>query len=550
MVHSDLQTHEVTNQPPPLVGGDTYSSDTALVAAVDREGGGWGGEELIELGRLAGSERVREWGRLANENPPTLRTHDRYGHRIDAVEYHPTYHQLMNLAVANGVHAHPWSQSRPGAHVVRAAKFIVWYQTDAGHCCPVSMTYSIVPALRNQPELADEWEAKITNNRYDNSFRPLTAKIGVMCGMAMTEKQGGSDVRSNLSTAQPVGAGGPGDEYRLTGHKWFCSAPMSDAFLMLAQAPAGLSCFLVPRFTPDGEINPIRLQRLKDKLGDRSNASAEIEFTDVFGQLVGEEGHGVRTIIEMVNHTRLDCILGSTAIMRQGTVEAIHHARHRAAFGRRLVDQPIMTNVLADLAIESEAATAAALRIARCHDPALLDEHDAALRRVATPVLKYWMCKRAPQHAAESLECLGGNGFVEESPMPRLFRQSPVNGIWEGSGNVMCLDVLRALARSPDSVDAFLVELDEAGGANRHLDDATRRLHTDLAALSDIEHNARALVESLATTFCASLLVRHAPASLADAYCASRLGTRAGVFGTLPSSTDTMAIVDRSLAAA
>ncbi|MDH3678558.1 MAG: isovaleryl-CoA dehydrogenase [Acidimicrobiia bacterium] len=544
-VLDDLQTHEVVNQSVPFVGRDWYATDVALVAATEREGGGWARDELIELGRFAGSDTAIEWGRLANEHPPVLKTHDRFGKRIDTAEYHPAYHQLMDQAIASGVHAGPWSQSEPGAHVVRAAKFVVWYQVDAGHCCPISMTYSAVPALRHAPDVATVWEPKLTSDRYDGTLRPMGDKPGALCGMAMTEKQGGSDVRANQSTAQPVDGGRDG--YILTGHKWFCSAPMSDAFLMLAQAPGGLSCFLVPRFTPDGDVNPLRFQRLKDKLGDRSNASAELEFAGVHGQLVGEEGLGVRTIIEMVNHTRLDCVLGSTAIMRQGTVQAIHHARHRQTFGRVLVDHPLMANVLADLALEAEAATVAALRLARCHDPGLVDEHDLALRRIATPVLKYWTCKRAPQHAAEALECLGGNGFVEESFMPRLFRQSPVNGIWEGSGNVICLDVLRAMARSADSVDAFLVELDQAAGANHHLDNAIRELRSELDAPAAVEHNARRIVELMATALCASLLVRHSPEPVADAYCASRLGTRSGVFGTLPSDAELSTIIERSL---
>ncbi len=414
---------------------------------------------------LAGTGAVQELGRLANEHRPVLHTHDRYGQRIDVVEYHPAYHDLMRTSLHHGLHSGPWADPRPGAHVARAGKIIVWYQVDAGHICPVSMTYAVVPALRHQPEVDRTWEPMICSTTYDPDNRPAAEKAGVTCGMALTEKQGGSDVRANTTRAVPLGGDDDGT-YRLTGHKWFCSAPMSDAFLMLAQAPGGISCFLVPRWKPDGTRNPIRIQRLKDKLGDRSNASSEIELLDVWGQLIGEEGRGVRTIIEMVNHTRLDCILGSTAIMRQGVAQATWHAAHRFAFGKLLASQPLMANVLADLAVESEAATVAALRLARAFDAEAGDDHEFLLQRLLTPIVKYWTCKRAPQHAAESLECLGGNGYVEESGMPRLFRQSPVNGVWEGSGNVICLDVLRALAREPSALDAYWSEVGLAGGGD------------------------------------------------------------------------------------
>ncbi len=417
---SSFATHEVTNQPPPLEGHDVFSTDVALAAAVDREGASWAIPDLTELGRLAGTREAMDWGRRANDNPPELRTHDRYGHRIDLVEYHPDYHRLMETAVAHGLHAGPWADDRAGAHVARAAKVITWYQVDGGHICPISMTYSAVPALRHAPELAAEWEPRLVSSTYDPANRPASEKAGATCGMAMTEKQGGSDVRANTTTAAPSDDG----EYRLTGHKWFCSAPMSDAFLMLAQAPGGLTCFLVPRWRPDGERNPIRIQRLKDKLGDRSNASSEIELLDTWAARIGDEGRGVRTIIEMVNHTRLDCVLGSTAIMRQGVAQASWHTHHRSAFGARLDEQPLMTNVLADLAIESEAATLAAIRLARAFDADAADEHEQLVKRLITPVVKYWTCKRAPQHAAEALECLGGVGYVEETGLPRLFRQS------------------------------------------------------------------------------------------------------------------------------
>jgi len=538
-------THEVLNQAPPLEGYDVFTSDRALSDAVDREGAGWARPELEGLGVRAGAGPTQELGRLANEYRPVLRTHDRYGNRIDVVDYHPAYHELMTTAVSHGLHSGPWADPRPGAHVARAAKVIVWYQVDAGHICPVSMTYAVVPALRHQPEVAAEWEPQICSTTYDPADRPVAGKAGVTCGMALTEKQGGSDVRANSTRAEVV-AGDPDRTYRLTGHKWFCSAPMSDAFLVLAQAPGGISCFLTPRWNADGSRNPVRIQRLKDKLGDRSNASSEIELLGAAGRLIGEEGRGVRTIIEMVNHTRLDCILGSASIMRQGVAQATWHAAHRSVFGRLLAGQPLMENVLADLAVESEAATASALRLARAYDAAEGDVHERLLQRILTPVVKYWTCKRAPQLAAEALECLGGNGFVEESPLPRLFRQSPVNGVWEGSGNVICLDVLRALGREPEALDAYWEEIGAAAGGDTRLARAVDDLHVDLADAGSLEPRARSVVERMALVFQASLLVRHAPTPVAEAFCGSRLGpSGAGTFGTLPAGTDLSAIRER-----
>jgi putative acyl-CoA dehydrogenase len=538
-----FSTHEVTNQPPPLSGYDVFGADAVLAAAVEREGAGWALDELHDLGCLAGSEAAQELGRQAEANGPVLRTHDRYGNRIDLIDYHPAYHQLMTTAVARGLHAAPWSDPRAGAHVARAAKVITWYQVDGGHICPMSMTYSVVPAMRHNPELAAVWEPRIGSRTYDPSQRPAEEKAGVTCGMAMTEKQGGSDVRSNTTEARPDGQGG----FLLTGHKWFCSAPMSDGFMMLAQAPGGLTCFWVPRWTPDGARNPIVIQRLKNKLGDRSNASSEIELLDTWATPVGEEGRGVRTIIEMVSHTRLDCTLGSAAIMRHGAAQATWHAHHRSAFGTVLDDQPLMVNVLADLAVESEAATLAALRLARAFDRAADDPQEAAIQRLVTPVIKYWTCKRAPQHAAEALECLGGVGFVEESDLPRLYRQSPVNGVWEGSGNVICLDVLRALARAPETLEAFWIEVETAAGGDARLDRAMAVLRKDLAGDAPVEEEARRLVERMALVFSGSLLVRHAPSAVADAFCASRLAGDGGyAFGTLPSGVDGRAIVERA----
>jgi putative acyl-CoA dehydrogenase len=538
-------THEVLNQPPPLTDQDVFGADTALVEAVEREGAVWATDELHALGRLAGDPEWQERGRQANTHPPVLRTHDRYGNRLDVVDYHPAYHDLMRTAIEHGLHAQPWSDPRPGAHVARAAKVFTWYQVDGGHVCPISMTYSVVPALRRDAALAEEWEPRITSRTYDPANRPASEKAGATCGMAMTEKQGGSDVRANLTTARQAGDG----SYRLTGHKWFCSAPMSDGFLVLAQAPGGLTCFWMPRWLADGTRNHIAIQRLKDKLGDRSNASSEIELLDTWAVRVGDEGAGVRTIIDMVSHTRLDCVLGASAIMRQGVAQATWHAHHRSAFGRELDRQPLMANVLADLALESEAATAGAMRLARAFDGGDADdEHEVRLRRIITPVLKYWTCKRAPQHAAEALECLGGAGFVEESDLPRLFRQSPLNGVWEGSGNVICLDVLRAARRSPESVDAFWTEIDSASGADRRLDAAAVALRDDLAASgADAEVHARRLVERMAVVFQASLLVRHAPPAVADAFVGSRVdGDHGHAFGTLHAGIDATPIVDRA----
>jgi putative acyl-CoA dehydrogenase len=542
---AEFATHEVLNQPPRLTGYDVYGADAALVDAVEREGAAWANAELHELGRLAGAPEWQERGRQANTHPPVLRTHDRYGNRLDVVDYHPAYHDLMRTAVAHGLHAAPWSDPRPGAHVARAAKVVAWYQVDGGHVCPISMTYSVIPALRHAPGLAEEWEPRITSRVYDSANRPASEKAGATCGMAMTEKQGGSDVRANLTEARESADG----TYRLTGHKWFCSAPMSDGFLVLAQATGGLTCFWMPRWLSDGTRNRIAIQRLKEKLGDRSNASSEIELRDTWAARVGDEGAGVRTIIDMVSHTRLDCVLGASAIMRHGVAQATWHTHHRSAFGRELDRQPLMANVLADLALESEAATAGALRLARAFDGAATgDEHETLLRRIITPVLKYWTCKRAPQHAAEALECLGGAGFVEESDLPRLFRQSPLNGVWEGSGNVICLDVLRAASRSPESVEAFWSEIDTATGGDRRLDAATAALRDDLASAGrDAEVHARRLVERMAVVFQASLLVRHAPAAVADAFVGSRVdGDHGHAFGTLHAGIDATAIVERS----
>ncbi|WP_432156276.1 acyl-CoA dehydrogenase family protein [Streptomyces sp. bgisy153] len=541
-------THSVINQPPPLIGYDVYGADRALVAAVERHLDpavlGEARSELSALGRAAGSAQLREWAVQADENPPRLHTHDRYGRRIDEVEFHPAWHRLLGKGAGAGLTA-AWT--RPGGHVRRAAGFLVWTQVDAGTCCPLSMTHAAVPALRAEPELAAEWEPRLTSRLYERQLRPAGQKAGALFGMAMTEKQGGSDVRANTTSARPLAEAGT---YELTGHKWFCSAPMSDGFLVLAQAApsageGGLTCFLVPRVLDDGTRNPFLLQRLKDKLGNRSNASAEVEFDGTWARRVGPEGRGVRTIIDMVAATRLDCVLGSAGLMRQAVAQAVHHCDHREAFGGKLVDKPLMRNVLADLALESEAATALAMRLAAACDDG--SESERALLRVAVPAAKYWVTKRCAPVVVEAAECLGGNGYVEESGMPRLVRESPLNSIWEGAGNVQALDVLRALRREPAALDAYLREVGLARGADHRLDTAIKDLLTELADLEGAEARARRLAERFALVLQGALLVRFAPPEVADAFCAGRLGGDAGAsFGSLPHSLDVASVVARA----
>jgi putative acyl-CoA dehydrogenase len=538
-------THEVTNQPPPLQGYNLFETDRPLAEAVRRGGAARFEPELAALGKVAGTPEVLRLGDEANRHHPVLRTHDRYGHRIDEVEFHQAWHRLLGLSVSHGIHALPWREPRVGAHAARAAMMIMISEVEAGHGCPVSMTYAAVPALRAEPEVAAEWEPRLTSLDYDPRLAPPADKAGALCGMAMTEKQGGSDVRANTTRAEPLSSPG---EYRLTGHKWFCSAPMSDAFLVLAQAPAGLTCFLLPRVLPDGPRNGFRIQRLKDKLGNRSNASAEIELEAAWARRVGEEGRGVPTIVEMVNHTRLDCVLGSTGLLRRAIAEATHHAAHRSAFGRLLVDQPLMRNVLADLCVESEAATLTAMRLARAVDEAGAEasEEAALFKRLAVAVGKYWVCKRTVGAVSEALECLGGNGYVEESGLPRLYRETPLNSIWEGSGNVIALDVLRILLKMPEALDAFLAEVDLAAGSDRRLDEHVAKLRENLGDRDDLETRARRVAEDLALALQGSLVVRHAPSEVADAFFASRLGEAGGLaYGTLPASTDLTAIIDR-----
>ncbi|MGO9821502.1 MAG: acyl-CoA dehydrogenase family protein [Solirubrobacteraceae bacterium] len=521
---------EVLNQAPPLQPIDLLASDLALAEAVAREGGEWGLDAIRDAGVVAGSAEALEHSRRAERNEPRLVTHDRHGHRVDQVDLDPSWHWLLAGAVQRGIHSLPWRATKPGAHVVRAAMFTLYSNANDGVMCPVSMTYAAVPALRDgAPELAAEWEPRLTSTDYER---------GALAGMAMTERQGGSDVRANITRADPRGDG----VYEIHGHKWFCSYPPCDVFLVLAQAPGGLSCFLVER-GPGMEF-----QRLKDKLGTRSLPSSEVEFRGVEGRLVGEEGRGVPAIIRMVNHTRLDCMLGSTTGLRRGVLEAIHHARHRSAFGALLAEQPAMRNVLADLAIESEAATVTTMRVARSYD----EPAEAAFRRFATAVEKYWISKRASAHAAEALECLGGNGFVEESGMPLLYRDAPLNSIWEGSGNVAALDVLRAMT-SPDGLPAFLAECELAAGADRRLDSHLARTRERVRSLfagagDDAQFQARSVVEDLAVALQGSLLVRHSPPALADAFCAARLDGQGGrVYGTLPTGVDAAAIIERAL---
>ena len=538
---------EVFNQPPPLEDYNLFAHDAPLREALRREGGDWAEERVTEFGALMGRTETLRLGELANRHPPILHTHDRFGHRRDEVEFHPAWHELMRVGVTNEHHSLPWTNPRAGAHVVRAALNMLRHQVDEGASCPLTMTFAVVPSLRLQPQLAAEWLPRILATEYDPRFVPAAEKRGVLFGMALTERQGGSDVQSNTTRAVPLGKGGPGEEYELDGHKWFCSAPMCDAFLTLAQTAQGLSCFLLPRWLPDGQRNGFHLQRLKDKLGNRSNASSEVEFQRARAWMVGEDGRGVPTIIEMVRHTRLDCAFGSAATMRRALAEALHHAAFRNAFGKRLLDQPLMRNVLADLCLESEAATALALRLARGFDESPQDEGQRRFTRLATAIGKYWITKRAVAVVAEALECLGGNGYVEDSPLPRLYRDAPVNSIWEGSGNVQCLEMLRAMKKDPGTLEMTLQEIRAANGTNKHFDSFAGRLERELSDSTQLETRARRLSELLALALQGSLLVRYAPSEVADAFCASRLAGDAGLaFGTLPADTNFEAIIERS----
>jgi putative acyl-CoA dehydrogenase len=544
-----MAMHEVFNQPPPLEPCDLFTGDAVLTAAVARENAGWAERDLAALGALLGSPDTIRLGFEANRNPPQLRAFDRYGHRLDEVEFHPAWHRLMTIAMAAGLHSAPWAAPRAGAHVARAAGGYMMVQVESGCYCPIAMTYGAVPTLRQSDALAAEWLPRIFSRDYDPRCRPAAEKTAALIGMAMTENQGGSDLRTNTSRAEPdPGAGARA--YRLRGHKWFMSAPMCDGFLVLAQARGGPSCFFVPRFTPDGARNAIHLQRLKDKLGNRSNASSEVEFADAHAELVGEEGRGISTIIAMSNYTRLDCAVGSAGLMRQAVAQAIHHAAHRTAFQKKLVDHGLMANVLADLALESEAATVLALRLARAYDET--DDAAAVWRRVVTPAAKFWICKRAPALAAEAMEVLGGNGYVEDSGLPRIYRELPVNSIWEGSGNVMCLDVLRALDRMPEAAAVLRDELAEGARADARLAGLVARLERRLAdQTGHDETQARAFTRDLVLALQAALLMRHAPSAVAEAFCAARLtGEAAGAFGMLPTGTALRPIIARAAPAA
>jgi len=535
---------EVFNQAPPLENYNLFEPDTPLREALHREGAGWMEERLVEYGALLGKAETLKLGELANRNTPILRTHDRFGRRVDEVEFHPAWHELMRIGITRGAHSLPWTSHQSGAHVARVALNMLRHQLDEGTSCPISMSYAAIPCLRLQPELAAEWEPRIVSTEYDPRFIPANQKRGALIGMAMTERQGGSDVRANTTRAKPLERG----IYEITGHKWFCSAPMCDAFLILAQAPKGLSCFLLPRWKPDGTRNAFHMMRLKDKLGNRSNASSEIEFHSAWAQLVGEEGRGVSIIIEMVRHTRLDCAWGAASTLRHAVAEATHHANYRAAFGKRLIEQPLMKNVLADLCLESEAATAMVMRLARGFDEAARDEAQMKFTRLVTAIAKYWITKRTMIAVGEAMECLGGNGYVEESALPRLYRDAPVNSIWEGCGNVQCLDVLRAVNHDRETVEVVLHEIRAARGVSKPFDLFVDRLEHELAETTEMEIRARRIVERLALAVQGALLIQHAPAVVAEAFCASRLaGDQGLMFGTLPAGIDFDAIIARSL---
>lgn len=543
---SAAETHTVSNQPTPLEPFDAWGSDRALQEAVRREGGGWGEAVLAQYGRLAGAE-LMEAGFLAEQHPPRFRSHDRQGHRINRVDYHPAWHRLMQAGVESGLVDLPWTDPRPGAQVVRAALEYMHTQADAGSGCPLTMSFAAHPVLHQQPAVTAPWLAALATRRYDARDLPMPEKSGITLGMAMTEKQGGTDVRANTTRARALTAPGPGQAYALTGHKWFCSAPMCDGFLVLAHAEGGLSCFLMPRWRPDGGLNTFHIQRLKDKLGNRSNASSEIELREAFAWMIGPEGRGVPTIIEMVMLTRFDCVVGSSALMRQALAQAIAHCEGRRVSGRRLREQPLMQNVLADLAIESEAALALAMRLARRLDESPHDEHARRFVRIATAVSKFWVCKRAPAHINEAAECLGGAGYVEESILPRLYREAPVNSTWEGSGNVQCLDVLRALSREPDTRDAFFAELAEAAAGEPRLRRHVQALQTAIDAGSGGEHAARSLVSGMALALQAAVLLEGDAPATAEAFCAARFGPSRGlVYGELPAGIDCEGILARA----
>ena len=538
-----LRTHDVTNQPPDFTGLDLYTTDVALREAALREGGDWLDTPLRDLGEAVGSERVLDLGELANRHPPELIAFDRYGRRIDEVRFHPSYHELMKLAMDHGIHDIAWRGDRPGGHVGHAAMLALFAQAEAGTMCPINMTYASVPALRADPQATKPWLDKLIGGHYDAPLAPIGAKRGITLGMAMTEKQGGSDVRADTTRAHPLESN-DSRAFRLVGHKWFCSAPMSDGFLTLAYTDRGLSCFLAPRITPDGERNAIHLMRLKDKLGNKSNASSEIEYHDAYAELLGEEGRGVNVIIDMVHHTRLGTIAGTIGIMRMALAQAIHHTSHRRVFQKTLIDQPAMRAVLADLAVEYEAAVALTMRVARAFDGA--NDAEGAFTRLTIAIAKYWLTKRNPNFVYECMECLGGAGYVEESPMPRLFRESPLNAIWEGSGNVIALDILRTLGREPAALDTFAAELALARGGDDRLDRACDELLHFLRQGLPSEAGARLIAERMALVLQGALLVRHSPPAVADLFVSTRIAGEGGrSFGAIGQATDVNAIVQR-----
>lgn len=541
------QTHAVQNQPTVLENYNPYLEDRALREGVERGGAGWAEERLVAFGEKTGRAEFIELGTLANKFSPVLQTHDRFGQRRDEVEFHPAYYELMRTGIAAEMHALPWNRPERGSHVARAAIHYLLSQAEAGVGCPITMSFAAVPALRIQPEIADEWVPRVTSTKYDPRVIPASEKTGSMIGMAMTEKQGGSDVRANDTRAVAIGAEGPGQEYLLTGHKWFVSGIMADAFLATAHTENGLTCFLVPKFLPDGSKNRFFMLRLKDKVGNRSNATGEVELLDTWARMVGEEGRGVPTIIEMVNHTRLDCAIGMSSIMRQALAQALHFCGGRAAFGKTLIDQPLMQNVLADLAIESEAATTLMMRMAQAYDELRENPEVRHFTRMVTAVGKYWICKRSPHFVYECMECLGGSGYVEECNMPRLYREAPVCAIWEGSGNVISLDMLRALSKDPETLPAFLAEVNQARGGDKRLDAFLDSLPGEFRDLDTIEKRARRVMERLALALQGSLLVRYAPDYVADTFIASRIaGDHGNEYGTLPPGTNFAAIVDRA----
>jgi len=542
------ETHEVVNQPPALENYNCYEQDIALQHSVKINGAAWAEQDLQRFGAVTGSAEVIEWGFQANENKPVLHTHDRHGARVDEVRFHPAYHQLMNLSITEGLHSAHWSDPKAGAQVARAAKYYMMSQVEIGHCCPITMTSAAIPALKKQPDLFKQWAPKIIARDYDPRNIPDSQKTGLTIGMAMTEKQGGSDVRSNSTRAYAVGSSGPGQLYELVGHKYFVSAPMCDAFLVLAQTEKGVSCFLVPRWQPDGRKNPLQVQKLKNKMGNVSNASSETELRGALGWMVGEEGRGVAVILNMVSMTRFDCMIGSASGMRQAVAQITHHCHQRAAFGRILTDQPLMQNVLADLILESEAALALTMRVARALDNSAGDRQEKLLVRMATAVGKYWICKRAPGHAYEAMECIGGSGVMEDTIMPRLFRESPVNSIWEGSGNVQCLDMLRAMSKNPGSLEAFMGEMDGARGENALLDRAIDDVGNYFTTHNDMEYHARTIVGKMALAIEGASLIQYGDPMVAEAFCAARLsGDNSGwVYGTLPANIDCQAIIERA----